>query len=98
MGPALLANAVVTSLRDRGATVSRFGTQRGLWGARSIVALGVIVGAAAPPAVRPLLAVPAATLTALLGWRRDERYGLLVVDGALLAGALFALEFRAALG
>jgi hypothetical protein len=59
-------------------------------------ALGMLLGAAAPPAVRPLIAVSLATLAALVAFRAGERYGLIVVDGALLAGALLAAGWRIA--
>ena len=45
----------------------------------------------APAGARPLGLVPLATLAALVAFDPGERYGLVVVDGALLAGALGAL-------
>ena len=59
--------------------------------ARALATLGIVLGALAPPPVRALAAVPAATLASLLRFRPSERYGLIVVDGALLAGALVAI-------
>jgi hypothetical protein len=44
-----------------------------------------------PPEPAPLGLVGAAILAALVGFRPGERYGLAVVDGALLGGALVAL-------
>jgi len=49
-----------------------------------------------PAAVRPLAALPLAMGAAVLGFRPTERYGALVVDGALLAGALLALAWASA--
>jgi hypothetical protein len=46
--------------------------------------------------VRPLVCIPLATLAALAFFRADERYGLVVVDGALWAGALLALPWYVA--
>ena len=88
LGSALLANAIASNVRDREAGARRFGTQRALWAARAVAGVGALLAAAAAPiAVRPLSWVPAMTLAALVRFRLDERYGLLVVDGALVVGA-----------
>ncbi len=87
LAAALLANAIASNVRDGEAAISRLGPRRPLRIARALAALGAL----APPPVRPLAAVPAAILAALLGFRPSERYGLIVVDGALLAGALVAI-------
>jgi hypothetical protein len=91
LGLALLANAVASNVRDAEAGAARFGTGPALWAARGGAALGAAVGALAPAPVRPLAVVPLATLLVLIPFRRDEAYGLLVVDGALLLGAALAL-------
>ena len=88
---ALLANAIASNVRDAEAAVARLGPQLPLRIARALALLGVLLGALAPPPVRPLAAVPAATLASLLWFRPSERYGLSVVDGALLAGGLVAV-------
>jgi hypothetical protein len=85
--PALFANAVASNVRDADVAAARFGPRPALGVARACAALGVAVAAAAPMPARSLIAVPAATLLALLPFRPGERYGLLLVDGALLAGA-----------
>ena len=59
--------------------------------ARSGAGLAVVGGLLAPEAVRPLALVPAILLLALVFFRADERYGLVVVDGALGIGAVVAL-------
>ena len=58
--------------------------------ARAIALAGGVLALAGPAPLRPLAAVPFLTLAALLPFRADERYGLIVVDGALLAGGLLA--------
>jgi len=87
---ALFANAMASSVRDLEVAAARFGPRRALYAARAFALLGVSVAAAAPAPARSLMAVPAATLFALLLFRPGERYGLRVVDGALLAGAVVA--------
>ena len=59
--------------------------------ARGLAAIGVVVALSDGPSIRPLALVPLLTAGALL--RRDigERYGMVVVDGALLAGAVGAI-------
>jgi hypothetical protein len=94
LGPAIFANAIASNVRDAEAAVVRFGRGPVLNTARLFAALGMLLGAAAPPPVRPLAAVSLATLAALVAFRAGERYGLIVVDGALLAGALLAVGWR----
>jgi 4-hydroxybenzoate polyprenyltransferase len=89
-GPALFANAVASNIRNVEVAASRFGPRPAQGVARACAVLGVVVAATAPVPARSLLAVPAATLLALLLFRPGERYGLLIVDGALLAGAIVA--------
>jgi len=91
LGAALLANAIASNVRDREAAAARVGAARALALARGTAAFGVAAALLAPAPARPLALVPLVTLLALLGFRRDERYGLVVVDGALTAGALLAL-------
>ena len=91
LGAALFANAVASNVRDGEAAAARFGATRVMRVARLVALAGGALGVAAPAAVAPLAAVPFATLLALLRFRAGERYGLLVVDGALFAGALLAI-------
>jgi 4-hydroxybenzoate polyprenyltransferase len=91
LGLAIFANAIASNVRDAEAAAAVLGGERPLRAARACAAASVAAGVLAPPAIRPLGLVGAATLAALLGFRRSERYGLAVVDGALLAGALAAL-------
>lgn len=91
LGLALFANAVASNVRDTEAAAARFGGEGPLRVARNLAALSLAAALLAPPEVRPLGLVGAATVAALLGFRRSERYGLAVVDGALLVGAVAAL-------
>jgi stage V sporulation protein SpoVS len=86
----LFANAIASNVRDREAAVARIGAGRALAAARAVAALALALAAVAPPGVRPLAAVPAMTLASLVWFRSEERYGLVVVDGALLAGGVLA--------
>jgi hypothetical protein len=56
------------------------------------------VALAAPAGQRALLGIPALELLALLRFRADERYGLVVVDGALGLGALASIGWIVASG
>jgi 4-hydroxybenzoate polyprenyltransferase len=92
LGPAILANAIASNLRDR---ETRLEARRALALARGSAALGVCGAALAPPPARALAAVPALTLALLLCFRPTERFGLLAIDGALLVGALVACALSA---
>jgi len=91
LGAALFANAVACSGHDgkSGAALSGAGPE--LRTARYAAVFGIAVGLIAPAPVGVLSAVPAATLTALFRFRFDERYELVFLDGALLAGGLLAV-------
>jgi 4-hydroxybenzoate polyprenyltransferase len=92
VGAAVFANAIASNVRDEEAAAAVYGGPAALRVARAAAALATLTAFAAPPPVRPLGWVAAATLAALLAWRPGERYGLAIVDGALLAGALAALH------
>jgi 4-hydroxybenzoate polyprenyltransferase len=90
VGATLAANVIASNLRDGEALTARLSPRAPLRIARGFAAAGLLAALVAPPAQRSLLWVPLATLAALAGFRSEERYGLVVVDGALLAGALLA--------
>lgn len=92
---ALLANVLASNARDEEAVAARVGAARVLGWARWIAAISVGVTALAPVEVRNLAWVPGLTWLALLGFRADERYGLIVLDGALLVGGAMACVFAA---
>ena len=93
---AVLANVVLSNLRDREALAGRLGAKRALPLAGGHPLGGLAAALSGPAAVRPLAALPLAMAAAVLGFRPTERYGALYVDGALLAGALLALAWPAA--
>jgi len=84
------ANAIASNVRDAEAGAARLGLENALRLAQALALASLLLAAAGPPAVRPLLAVPLLTLLSLLAFRPGERYGLIAVDGALLAGAIVA--------
>lgn len=90
LGVSLLANAVASSVRDEEAGAARYGPERSLRFARLFAAAGLVLCLGGGPVAR-LGFVPGATLAALVAFRPGERYGLLVVDGALVAGAAMSL-------
>jgi len=90
LGCALLANAIASNLRDE-AGAARIGRVRALRVARGASLVGSVAALSGPPEVRALSAVPLATLAVLLPFHPSERFGLVALDGALLAGALLAL-------
>jgi hypothetical protein len=91
VGATVLPNVMLSNLRDREALAGRLGTRRTRAIAGAILLAGAALALAAPAPVRPLLALPLAMAVAAAAFRPSERYGALVVDGALLAGALVAL-------
>jgi uncharacterized protein YqgC (DUF456 family) len=86
----MVANVIAFNLRDEAAGVERVRRRGALQVARVCAAFGVGLGALAPFPPSALVAIPLATLLALLGYRPTERFSPLVVDGALLCGALIA--------
>jgi 4-hydroxybenzoate polyprenyltransferase len=91
LGLAIFANAIASNVRDGEAAAAIFGGEAALRVARAAAALATVGAFLAPFGVRPLGWVGIATLGALLGFRPGERYGLAIIDGALLLGALTAL-------
>jgi hypothetical protein len=96
VAPTILANVVLSNLRDREGAAGRLGRPR----ARALAA-GLLVPAVAAawsggPGPRGLLPLPVAMALAVAAFRPGERYGLWAVDGALLGGALLALALPGA--
>jgi hypothetical protein len=95
LGTALFANAISFTARDREGIVARVGRRQAMAAAVGWATIGSLLAlTAAPPELRPLGAVPVATLLTLIPFRWGERYAPLVVDGALIAGALVACLVR----
>jgi 4-hydroxybenzoate polyprenyltransferase len=91
LGCALMANAIASNVRDHEAAAARIGPRRALRIARLVAGAGVACACVAPGPARFAGGVPLATFAALLAFRPTERYGLIVVDGALVLGALLGL-------
>jgi hypothetical protein len=96
VGATVLANVMLSNLRDREALAGRLGPHRTRRIASAVLLAGLAAALLAPAPVRPLAALPLAMAFALAFFRPSERYGALAVDGALLAGALAALAWPAA--
>jgi 1,4-dihydroxy-2-naphthoate octaprenyltransferase len=90
IGLAIAANAIASNVRDVESSARGIGGRRGLWMARGLAAVAICAALAGPEATRALALVPMALLAALAPFRAEERYGLLVVDGALLVGGAAA--------
>jgi hypothetical protein len=86
----MLANVIAFNVREEGARAERIRRPRALQIARACAAIGAALGALAPSPCEALVAIPLATLFALLGYRPTERFSPLFVDGALLVGSLVA--------
>jgi hypothetical protein len=86
IGLAVSANAMASALRglrfDANAAV-RLRTAR-------FVALASLAICLVVPTTRPMALIGAATWISVLLFRPDERYGLVVLDGALMVGAIAA--------
>jgi hypothetical protein len=87
----VLANVILSNLRDGEGLAVRLGRRRALALACVPLAAAAAVAALGPPALRALAWLPATTALAVALFRPGERYGMGVVDGALLLGALLAL-------
>lgn len=87
----LFANAVASSVRDAEAGPALIGLGRSLVLARLCTLAALAIGASAPSPASRVVWIPLLTAAALLSFRPGERYGLLVLDGALLAGGALAL-------
>ena len=90
VGATLQANVALSNLRDDEALAARLGRRRVL----ALAAFFLLVALAAAwlggPATRPLAALPLAGIVPVLFFRPSERFGAIVVDGALVAGGSIA--------
>ena len=87
----LFGNAVASSARDGEAGPALVGVGRALAMARACAFAGLAIAALAPEPASRIASIPLLTLLALAAFRPTERYGLVVLDGALLAGGALAL-------
>ncbi len=88
---AVQANVVLSNLRDREGLAGRLPQRVALVSAGGFALGSLALAWLGPHEARPLAAVPLAMLLAVVGYQPGERYGALVVDGALVAGGLGAL-------
>jgi 4-hydroxybenzoate polyprenyltransferase len=86
----LAANVIASNLRDDEVISVSGGHNTILWAARGFIVLALAIAIAAPDRLFALAWIPFCEGLALLFFRPTERYGHLVIDGALLAGALAA--------
>ena len=96
IGCAIVANLLASNLDRRGEDKfsSHTAGRPRLRSAIAIASLGVGAAFMGPDTLRGLVFVPLLELWALCRFREGERYGLIVIDGALLVGALGAILFR----
>lgn len=87
------ANLVLSNLRDGEALAARMGTRNARCLALAILLPPAAIALLGPETLRPLVLLPVLTGLAVAGFRSEERYGALVVDGALVAGAGAALAW-----
>ena len=69
-------------------------TKPGLLEAGCLAAAGMLAALLGPAGVGPLVCVPGCVALALTRFRPNERYGLIVVDGALLLGGITAVALQ----
>jgi hypothetical protein len=87
----ILANVILSNLKDGEGAAARMGQLRARTLAASALAAALGLALAAHPPVCSLVWLPITMGLAVAAFRPGERYGGLVVDGALLVGALLAL-------
>jgi 4-hydroxybenzoate polyprenyltransferase len=92
IGLSILANAIASNVRDGEQRIPD--AARALQLARLCAGLSLAFSLSGLAGPRAIAAIPAATLAALLRERIDERWGLVAVDGALVAGAALAIAFQ----
>ncbi len=90
VGATLQANVALSNLRDNEGLARRLGRRRVLYLASAFLALAIGVAWTGGPALLPLIALPIAALPTVAFYRPGERYGGLVVDGALVVGGAAA--------
>jgi hypothetical protein len=84
----LAANLIASNLRDGEVINVSGGHSTILWAARGFILLALAIAFASPDRLLALAWIPFCEGLALLFFRPTERYGHLVIDGALLVGAL----------
>ena len=90
LGATVQANVVLSNLRDSEGLAAHFGSRRARAVAAMFAALALALVLLGAPELRALAALPLAMVCAVAAFRPDERYGAVVVDGALLLGGALA--------
>jgi hypothetical protein len=88
---AVQANVVLSNLRDREGLAGRLPQKLALAIAGGFALFSLALVRLGPREIRPLAAIPLAMILAVAAYQPGERYGAIVVDGALIAGGLAAL-------
>jgi len=83
------SNVILSNLRDREGPAGRIGEQARMWAGVNLIPTTAFA-VFGPAAVRPLILLPLCMAIAVAGFRPSERYGAVVVDGALVVGGLGA--------
>jgi len=91
---AVQANVILSNLRDAEGLAARFGARRARRVAGAFCAGALALALAGPRELHALAALPLAMGAAVAAFRPGERYGALIADGALLAGAALALGIQ----
>ena len=89
----LAANVIASNLRDTEHSRYTGRRERTLWTARGLTLAGILLSVFAGPPLWALLALPLTQAAALIRFHKSERYGLWVVDGALVLGSLLVIGF-----
>ena len=90
IGASVQANVALSNLRDEEALAAQLGRKRVLRLASAFLLLALAAAWLGGPRTRPLVALPALGLLTVLFFRPSERYGAIVVDGALVLGGAIA--------
>ena len=88
---AVQANVVLSNLRDGEGLAARLPRRIALASAGAFAILSIALVRLGPREIRPLAAIPISMFLVAAAYQPGERYGALVVDGALIAGGLVAL-------
>ena len=88
VGASVHANVVLSNLRDSEGLAMRIGARRAHGAAVAFCGVAFALALLGPREMHALAALPLAMSAAVAGFRQGERYGGLVVDGALLVGGV----------
>ena len=90
IGATVQANVALSNLRDDEALAARLGQRRVLGIASGFLLMALAAAWLGGPSTRPLAALPLLGLGPVLFFRPSERYGAVIVDGALVVGGAIA--------